>query len=215
MTTSQRFPELPTGTIARQTVEYVRSRESEAVANHSIRSYLFATLIADHEGLKAEIDFDPDLLFYACLMHDLGTSASAPGRQRFEVEGADMAAELLSGYGYGMDDVDPVWEAIALHTAPGIAERRGPLAYLTRSGVGADFGLGVDLVTDAQAEAIHLAHPRLNVATALVDDIIRTAERSPQAAARFTVARELIRERGDDGAPTTMELAMASSRWGA
>ncbi|MET9251703.1 HD domain-containing protein [Nonomuraea sp. NPDC003709] len=215
MDLSRRIPALPDGPVARHAVELVRSCESEPVANHSIRSYLFATLLAEHEGLKTGTDFDADLLFYACVLHDLGTSPSAPGKQRFEVEGADMAAEFLTGHGYGMRETDPVWEAIALHTSPGIAERRGVLAYLTRRGVGADFGIGTDFLTDPQGEAIHLRYPRLNMVTVLVDDIVRHAARAPQAAARYTLAGELTRERGELGTPTTLEHAANASRWGA
>jgi len=97
MNTAHRIPALPDSPVARHAVEYVRSCESEPIANHSIRSYLFAALIADHEGLTAGTDFDTDLLFCACVLHDLGTSPSAPGKQRFEVEGADITAEFLTG----------------------------------------------------------------------------------------------------------------------
>jgi len=205
------IPALPDTPVARQAVEYVRSCESEPVANHSIRSYVFATLLAGHEGLEV----DADLLFYACVLHDLGTSPSAPGKERFEVEGADMAAEFLTRNGCGARETDAVWEAITLHTSPGIAERRGVLAYLTRSGVGADFGRGVDFVTDAQGEAVHRRYPRLNMVTVLVDDIVRHATRAPHAAARYTIAGELTRERGEHGTPTSLELATNASRWGA
>ncbi|MEV0802488.1 HD domain-containing protein [Kribbella sp. NPDC050281] len=208
------IPALPDGPVAGEAVEYVRSLESEPVANHSVRSYLFAFLLAEHEGLTAGKDFDTDLLFYACLLHDLGTSRSAPGKQRFEVEGADLAAEFLTGHGYGPRETDSVWEAIALHCSPGIAERRGVLAYLTRAGVGADFGIGVDFVTDAQGEAIHRRHPRMNMVAVLVDEIVRHAAGSAAASARFTLAGELVRERGAHGTPTSLELAASSSRWG-
>jgi len=215
MDTSRRIPALPGSPVAGHAVDYIRSCESEPIANHSIRSYLFAALIAEHEGLKAGTDFDTDLLFCACVLHDLGTSPSAPGKQRFEVEGADLAVGFLTGHGYGGRETEPVWEAIALHTSPGIAERRGVLAYLTRRGVGGDFGSGVDFVTDTQGQAAHQRYPRLNMVAALVDAIVTHAARAPQAAARFTIAGELARERGELGAPTPMELAANASRWGA
>ncbi|MDT0344824.1 HD domain-containing protein [Streptomyces litchfieldiae] len=215
MTTSHLIPALPDLPTARRAVEHAQSHESEPVANHSVRSYLFAVLLAEHQGLRAGADFDADLLFHACVLHDLGTSPSAPGQERFEVEGADMAADFLTAQGYGTRDVDLVWEAIALHTSPGIAERRGPLARLTRGGIAGDFGIGVDFVTDAQAEAVHLRHPRLNMASALVDDIVTHAARSPRNAPRFTIAGELVRERGErGGGPTTLEIATRASRWG-
>lgn len=215
MTSFDQIPTLPDSPIARLAVELAVSAESEPVANHSIRSYLFATMLAEHEGLKPGVDFEADLLFYACVLHDLGTSPSVPGRQRFEVEGADLAAEFLTEHGYGAHQVDPVWEAIALHTTPGIAERRGVLANLTRRGVAVDFGVGADFVTDTQGAVIHQRYPRLNLVTVLVDEIVRHATRSPQAAARYTPGGELTRERKELGTLTSLELVATNSRWGA
>ncbi|MFD0633686.1 HD domain-containing protein [Catenulispora yoronensis] len=150
------FPDTPA---ARQACEYVRAHVSEPTANHSFRSYLFGMLIADHEGIRPGPDFEPELLFLACVLHDLGTSPLAPGRQRFELDGADLAAELLTGHGFAAREVDLVWEAIALHSTPAIPERRGPIAALTRRGVGMDFGRAAEIVTEAQATEIH-AHFR-------------------------------------------------------
>ncbi|NUK01078.1 HD domain-containing protein [Streptomyces lunaelactis] len=213
-TEARLLPALPDTPVARAAVELVRSRESEPVANHSIRSYVFAALLAEHEGLKPGIDFDAELLFHACVLHDLGASPSAPGQARFEVEGADMAARFLAEHGYGADKTDPVWEAIALHTSDGIAERRGVLAYLPRRGIGVDIGFGTEFVTDAQGEALHGCYPRLDMATVLVDDVVRQAARSPQAGACYTVPGEFLRERGEPGAVTALELAARASRWG-
>lgn len=208
------FSALPITPLAIHAVEYARACEPESVANHSIRSYLFAALLAEHEGLRPSADFDPDLLFVACVLHDLGTSPQAGGTQRFEVDGADLAAAFLTDHGADAADVDLVWEAIALHTSPGIAERRGALAYLTRSGVGVDFGRGAQFVTDAQAHEIHARHPRLRMAAALVDEILRHAARDPQNAPPFSLAAELLREQGQDGRPTSLERAAQASRWG-
>jgi hypothetical protein len=207
-------PTLPTTSLAARTVEYVRACETESVANHSFRSYLFAVLLAEHEGLRPSTDFDPELLFFACVLHDLGTSPLASGTQRFEVDGADMAAKFLTDNGAEASRVDPVWEAIALHSSPGIAERRGALAHLTRKGVGIDFGLGSDYITEAQGQAIHARYPRLRMATSLVDEIVRHAGRSPQNAPRYSIAGELVRERGQEGRLTALEQVALASRWG-
>ena len=207
-------PTLPVTPQAVRAVEYVRACETEPVANHSLRSYLFAVLLAEHEGLRPPADFDPDLLFFACVLHDLGTSPVAGGTQRFEVDGADMAAKFLTGNGAGKRGVDLVWEAIALHSSPGIAERRGTLAYLTRRGVGIDFGPGSEFITDAQGQAVHTRYPRLRMVTSLTDEIVRHARRGPQNAPRYSIAGELVRERGQEGYPTTIEQAALTSRWG-
>jgi HD domain len=207
-------PILPTTPLAIRTVEYLRASETESVANHSLRSYLFAVLLAEHEGLQPSADFDPDLLFFACALHDLGTSPMAGGTQRFEIDGADLAATFLTDNAVDRSGVDLVWEAIALHTSPGIAERRGTLAYLTRRGVGIDFGPGSEIITDAEGQAIHTRYPRLRMVPSLIDEIVRHAGRGPQNAPRYSIAGELVRERGQEGHPTTIEQAALTSRWG-
>ena len=207
-------PALPATPLAVRTVEFLRASVTEPVANHSLRSYLFAMLAAEHECIRPTTDFDPELLFFACVLHDLGTSAAARGSQRFEVDGADMAAGYLTDNGVDADGVGLVWEAIALHTSPGIAERRGTLAYLTRRGVGIDFGPGSEFVTDAQGLAIHRSLPRLRMVRSLIDEIVRHARRGPQNAPRYSLAGELVRERGQDESLTMMEQAAPASRWG-
>ncbi len=98
--------------------------------NHSVRSYLFGELLAAREGLRPGADYDSEALFLGCVLHDLGAGSAAPGKQRFEVEGADLAAALLTEHGCERALIDAVWEAIALHTSFGIADRRGPLCEL-------------------------------------------------------------------------------------
>jgi hypothetical protein len=67
---------------------------------------------------------------------------------------------------FGVKEVGLVREAIALHSSPGIAERRGVLARLTSRGIAADSGMDADYMTDGQGEAVHLHHLRLDTATA-------------------------------------------------
>ncbi|GLV75884.1 metal-dependent phosphohydrolase [Streptomyces hygroscopicus] len=149
-------------------------------------------------------DYHDDLLFAACAMHDLGVASDGPHNQRFEVEGADRAAALLLERGVPAADADEVWQAIALHTSPGIAERRGTLCVLVREGVGLDFGgpLGahhIDAVTDEQADAIHHAYPRLEMARSLTDAIVAQAAKDPRNAPRYSIPGEFLRERGKFG----------------
>lgn len=204
--------ELPGGPLSDAVLSLVFDTESPAIANHSVRSFLFAQLLAIHEGCVDDAEYDRELLFAASVMHDLGAGALAHGEGRFEVEGADLAAALLREHGIAAADVDRVWEAIALHTSPGIAERRGLLAYLTRAGVGVDFGRNADVVM-AWEQKIHAAYPRLDMARTLTDAIVERAARTPAAGPPYTMGGELLRERRSGGA-TRMELDAASSVWG-
>jgi hypothetical protein len=203
--------DFPAGPMAEAVLAAVRSSESASVANHSIRCFFFAQLLAAHEGCLDDAAYDRDLLFAATVMHDIGAGALAAGKDRFEVEGADLAATVLRKHGVPGSDVDRVWEAIALHTSPGIAERRGLLAYLTRGGVGIDFGRRAEVVMRWEKE-IHAAYPRLAMARSLVDEVVKRAARTEAAAPHYSFPAGLLRERQADGI-TSIERA-AASVWG-
>ncbi|WP_406451348.1 HD domain-containing protein [Streptomyces sp. NBC_01622] len=204
--------DLPTGPPTDAVLRTVQSSESASIANHSVRSFFFAQLVAEHEGALDDAAYDRELLFAATVMHDLGVGDLAQGDARFEVEGADLAAALLTEHGVDARDVDRVWEAIALHTSHGIAERRGLLAYLTREGISTDFGRNAEIVADREKE-IHGAYPRLAMVRSLTDAITERAARSDAAAPRYSIGGELLRERRANGI-TALELAAASSPWG-
>ncbi|MFD0275168.1 HD domain-containing protein [Kitasatospora sp. NPDC127111] len=204
--------DLPTGPLADAVLSAVRTSETPPVVNHSLRSFFFAQLLAAHEGCLADSAYDRDLLFAATVLHDLGTGSLAKGEARFEVEGADLAADLLRQHDVPEADIDRVWEAIALHTSPGIAERRGLLCHLTRAGVGADFGRTAEIVSPWE-QRIHAEYPRLAMVRSLVDAIVERAARSDAAAPRYSLGGELLRERRSDGV-TTLERAAASCPWG-
>ncbi|MFK0296538.1 HD domain-containing protein [Streptomyces sp. NPDC090442] len=209
---------LPGTPLAEAVMNLIRPVETPSVFNHSIRSYMFARLVASRLGLTVGRDYHDDLLFAACAMHDLGVASDGPHSQRFEVEGADRAASFLIDHGVPAADADQVWQAIALHTSPGIAERRGTLCVLVREGVALDFGgpMGadhVDAVTDEQADALHAAYPRLDMIRSLTDAIVAQAAKNPKNALRYTIPGEFLRERETFGR-TRMEHACASSRWG-
>jgi HD domain-containing protein len=206
---------LPGTPLAKAVVDLVRPLESPSVFNHSIRSYLFARLVAGRLGPDG---YDDDLLFAACVMHDLGVAADGPHRQRFEVEGADRAAEFLVQQGIPAADADLVWQAIALHTSPGIAERRGFLCVLVREGVGLDFGGALagghlDAITDELADTIHAGYPRLDMIGSLTDAIVAQAAKNPRNAPRYSIPGEFLHERQTFGR-TRLENACRSSRWG-
>src|SRR6185437_2909285 len=151
---------LPTGPLADASLALVRSTESRPIADHSIRSFIFARFLAEHEGALNDSAYDEDLLFAAAVMHDLGLGEHAEGQARFEVEGADLAAELLRAHGVREADVDRVWEAIALHASHRLAERRGLLTYLTHKGVFIDAGRITDVVADELRKEVHNAYPK-------------------------------------------------------
>ena len=192
------FLALPTGPLAEASLSVAQNTEKTPIAHHSIRSFLFARLLAVQEGSVDDAAYDEDLLFAACVMHDLGLGTLAAGRARFEVEGADLAASVLTDHGVAAADVDRVWEAIALHSSIGIAHRRGLLTYLTHQGVFVDTGRVTDIET-ALLQPIYATYPRPDGDTSVRDAIIDHAVRSEAAAPPFSISAELLRQRRAGG----------------
>src|SRR3954451_15151497 len=67
----------------------------EFLANHCVRSYLFARELAATNGLRSGVDYDDELVFLGCILHDLGVTDYGGRDQRFEVDGADAAVRFL------------------------------------------------------------------------------------------------------------------------
>lgn len=199
-------------TVANDVLTLLKSSTGTAIANHCLRTYLFARLYAENRGVKPGHDYDPDVLFYACALHDIGIIREADSDARFEVGGADFAARLLSGHSVAHVDVDSVWEAIAFHTSGGIAERRGPICEMTRYGVVIDFGRGTEFISDETAAEIHQRYPRLDVAAALVDAVVAQVGGQPMKAPPFSMPAEFVRARAS-GPTSPFEEQIKSIRW--
>ncbi|MEW1843794.1 HD domain-containing protein [Nonomuraea angiospora] len=185
---------LPTGPLVDASLALVQKTESTPIADHSIRSFLFARLLAEQEGCLNDAAYDENLLFAACVMHDLGLGTLAAGQTRFEVEGADLAASVLTEHGIAAADVDRVWEAIALHSSLGIADRRGLLTYLTHKGVFTDAGVFTDLDA-AMLQPVYATYPRPADDRSVQDAIVEHAARSWAAAPPYSISAELLRRR--------------------
>src|SRR6202035_5757257 len=61
--------------IAKAAVELSRNESPRYLFNHAVRTYLFGSLIGKAEALK----LDAELLYLACILHDLGLTARHEG----------------------------------------------------------------------------------------------------------------------------------------
>jgi hypothetical protein len=149
---------IPDSALAREMTQFIRDTESDLLFHHSVRVYCWGVLTGERAGLK----FDPELLYAASMFHDIGLTARYENSQlRFEVDGANAARDFLRGHGIAESDVETVWNAVALHTTPGIPQFMRPEIALVQAGAGMDVaGRGYDQFTDAQREAVVGAFPR-------------------------------------------------------
>jgi hypothetical protein len=185
---------IPDGALADACLSFARETESRLILEHSIRSFHYARLVADHEGSVKDSAYDDGLLFAACVLHDLGLGTRAAGEARFEVEGADLAAALLAEQGLPTADIERVWEAIALHASIGLADRMGLLTYLTHRGVFIDGGRDTD-IPPKRLQIIRTAYPRPANDTSIMDAIAEHAARSAAAAPPYSISAEVLRWR--------------------
>jgi HD domain len=149
---------IPDSKIAREAAELVRQHETDMLFNHSVRVYVFGAM----KGIRQNLKFDSELLYVAALFHDMGLVESChTDTKRFEVDGANAAREFLRSHGIVEPKADLVWEAIALHTTPGIPEFMRPEIALTKAGVMMDvIGLGYDEYTPEQRDQVIASYPR-------------------------------------------------------
>ena len=149
---------IPDSKLAQAATELVRDTESDLLFHHSTRVYYFGALA----GLRKKLKFDPELLYIGAMFHDIGlTKQYRSATERFEVDSANAARDFLRQHGIDDAAIDIVWDAIALHTTPGIPQHKKPEVALVTAGVEMDV-LGIDYlsVPDAQREAVVAAHPR-------------------------------------------------------
>ena len=112
---------IPDSPLARHATQLVRDTETDLLFHHSRRVFLFGALAGRRLGLR----YDAELLYVGALFHDMGLMpAYSSATERFEVDGANAAREFLIGHGIAEGDIDQVWDAIALHTTPGIPRHK-------------------------------------------------------------------------------------------
>ena len=149
---------IPDSKLAREVTELVRDTETPLLFNHSSRVYYWGALTGKRRSLR----FDSELLYAGAMFHDMGlTPQYASADKRFEVDSANTARDFLRRHGIDAQDIQTVWTAIALHTTPGIPQYMHPVVALVTAGVEMDvLGIAFSEFTDAEREAVVLAHPR-------------------------------------------------------
>jgi hypothetical protein len=152
----------PKSTIARQAEELCRRVSNDTLFNHCMRSYWFAELFAQQEGIR----IDSELVFLSAVLHDLGLTEHVVGTHRFEIEGASAARTFLVERGVSEDRAQRVWDNIALHTWD-ISQFRGDSSRIMQRGLAYDVSGVPDagLDPDDVAEVLR-RYPRAKFKTA-------------------------------------------------
>ena len=149
---------IPDSLLAKEATDLLREHSTDLLFNHSMRVYFFAA----EQGRQRKLRFDPELLYVAAAFHDFGLlkKFSSPD-ERFEVDGANAVRQFLTAHQIPEERVQLAWEAIALHTTPGVTQYMRPEVALLYSGVGLDvLGKGFDQFPSELREKIVAEFPR-------------------------------------------------------
>jgi hypothetical protein len=166
--------------IARIATELSRTSSPTYLFNHVVRTFLFGSLV----GRARKQPFDEELLYLACILHDLGLTEQFQGDLPFEIQGAQAAKRFLDDHAYAKDRMAVVWDGIAMHAAP-IGQFKRPEIALVGEGAGADV-VGPDFseIKKADVEAILRAFPRMRFKDAFVKTCADVVRKHPRGASR-------------------------------
>jgi hypothetical protein len=169
----------PNSALARKAAYVVQSVHSPAMRNHVHRTWWFSEFLGRKRGLK----YDREAVYLASLLHDLGLTDEYAAEHRFEVDGADAASKILVANGYSEAKAQLVWDAIALHSSAGIADRREPEVALVHMGAHVDvMGLWMDEITPSLIDDTLALYPRLGFKAAFQSALAEVARKKPHTA---------------------------------
>lgn len=124
----------PDTRLCREATDLVRQASPQHLFNHCLRSWHFAALLAERQGVA----HDAEVLYLGTIMHDIGLVHGLHDPIRFEVSGANHARTELTARGLEPARAEVIWDLIALHTTVGIAEHKGPEVALAHMGISVD-----------------------------------------------------------------------------
>lgn len=189
----------PTTRIARAARRLVANTQEPFLRNHSLRSFLFGRAAAERAGRRAGEDYDAEVMFLICVLHDMGLTKRASTSQRFEIDGADFAARFLEQHGMTDRRVDTVWDGIALHTSAGFHQspvftrRRPPEIAIAQEGIGIDL-TGPGGLPAGYADRVHAAYPRHGGVRSLTKVMVDQALADPRKAPPMTLPGEILHQ---------------------
>ena len=169
----------PDSTLSRKAASLVKRVHADAMLHHVHSTWWFADLL----GRKRGLTYDRETVYLASLLHDLGLTEDFMADQRFEVDGADAASRFLLSHGDSEARARIVWDAVALHSTAGIADRREPEVALVYLGAHADvMGLHLDEIAPSLVDDVLQQYPRVGFKAAFQAALAEVVRKKPHTA---------------------------------
>jgi len=187
------FPDLPETRLIVRAFDFAREHMPDYLFHHVTRSWIFATRIAAREAIA----YDAEVVAVATLLHDIGLTPRGDGPNRFEVNGAAIAATFVRELGFDARRAQLVWDSVALHVTHSISLFKETEVALCSRGIGVDFGTpDFALFSSDEIDAIVAAVPRLNMVKRFMSCACKMAEEKPE-----TTYDNFIRDFGERYVP--------------
>ena len=151
---------VPDTRLTREATGLLREFSTLLLFNHSHRVFFWANELGQEAGHK----FDVELLFVCAAFHDMGLlDKFSSATDRFEVDSANAVRQFLEHHGVPATRIQTAWDAISLHTTPGIAAYKPIEVELLYNGVGLDvLGIGYEAFPKDLRKRVVAQSPRAN-----------------------------------------------------
>jgi hypothetical protein len=170
---------IPDTALCSAAVDLLESSSPTFLCTHCLRTFVFGSLAV--KGLGQSV-VDEEAAFCGAVLHDLGLVSPYRRDNRFEVDGAEAARDFCVKHQVAPERADLVWQAIALHTSPGIPTRLAGEIALVHLGAGLDFlGLGLDHVPPKLVEEILETYPRMRFKAEFKALLVEHCRQNPAA----------------------------------
>lgn len=137
--------EPPDSALVRDAREAALDLLSPMLLNHSERAYAWGAAL----GALEQLEFDRELLYVACLLHDTGLPTPLENRD-FTIASTAVVDRVVGEHDLAESQVSCIADAICLHHTPGVTLADGAESYLLSAGAAVDvFGIRSWEVPDA------------------------------------------------------------------
>ncbi|MFD9680841.1 HD domain-containing protein [Rhodococcus sp. NPDC059969] len=162
---------LPDTKLCSEALDHAKGSLSPAVLNHSLRCWIWADVFAQIDA----IEYDPEDLFTACALHDVGLGAEGSTEHGcFTHISAADAQELATRVGTSERSTQRIGEAIRLHMDLTVDRDAGADAYLLHAAAHFDVaGRRAPEVPRAAVDAAIAEYPR----TGFTDEFAQSMRR--------------------------------------
>ncbi|MEV0294481.1 HD domain-containing protein [Nocardia sp. NPDC050710] len=175
---------IPDSALARAAELEARESLSIHMLEHSYRTYFFGRVLADIDNAR----YDDELVYVACLLHDLQLEHPTPGRC-FAVAGGERAAEFAVRVGAAPERAEAIGAAIAAHITPGVAEDLSDPGGFVSAGASVDvIGARIGELDAAWVDELLARHPRHDAKRHLIAAFRAEAAAVPQGRSKLLVS---------------------------